>query len=89
VAIAKAFRGNLGLPQHGRDEAATPLFLFGEAMLDLLVCHGTAFALESGLDANRFAIFQRPNRAGLIVALERARTVVLAEKPMISKTPQK
>jgi hypothetical protein len=89
VAIAKAFRGNLGLPQHGRDEAATPLFLFGDAMLDLLVCHGTAFALESGLDANRFAIFQRLNRAGLIVALERARTVVLAEKPMISKTPQK
>ena len=71
------------------DEAATPLFLFGEAMLDLLVCHGTAFALESGLDPNRFAIFQRLNWAGLIVALERARTVVLAEKPMISTTPQK
>ena len=89
VAIAKTFRANLGLPQHGRDEAGTPLFRFGEAMLDLLVCHGTAFALDSGLDANRFAIFQRLNRAGLIVALERARTVVMAEKLMISTTPQK
>ena len=88
MAIAKFFRGNLGLPKRSRD-AATPLFLFGEAMLDLLVCHGTAFALESGLDASRFAIFQRLNRPGLIVALERARTVVLAEKPMIATTPQK
>ena len=31
-------------------------------MLDLLVCHGTALALDSGLDANRFAIFERLNR---------------------------
>ena len=53
MAIAKFFRGNLGLPQHGRDDAATPLFLFGEAMLDLLVCHGTAFALESGLEGHQ------------------------------------
>ena len=53
----------------GDDDTATPLFLFGEAMLDLLVCHGTAFALESGIGGGRFAIFARLNRVGLITAL--------------------
>ena len=91
VAIARLFGADLGLPQHGRgdDDTATPLFLFGEAMLDLLVCHGTAFALESGIGGDQFAIFARLNRVGLITALERARKRILAEKPATSTTPQK
>ena len=60
VAIARLFGAELGLPQHGRgdDDTATPLFLFGEAMLDLVVCHGTAFALKSGIGGDRFATFR-------------------------------
>ena len=61
VAIARLFEANLGLPQHGRgdDDTATPLFLFGEAMLDLLVCHGTALAIETGVGGDQFATFAR------------------------------
>jgi hypothetical protein len=91
VAIARIFGADVGLPQHGRedDAAVTPLFLFGEAMLDLLVCHGTAFAIESGVGGDRFATFARLNRAGLLAALERARKTVLAERLVRSTTPQK
>ena len=91
MAIARLFGADLGLPQHGRedDAAVTPLFLFGDAMLDLLVCHGTALAIESGVGGDRFATFERLNRAGLLAALERARKTVLAEKLVRSTTPQK
>jgi hypothetical protein len=83
VAIARAFGAELRLPQHDQDrgDASTPLFMFGEAMLDLMVCQGSVFAHDKGLSDKPFNSFIRLGRTGLIVALERARVVVLAESP--------